>query len=153
MVFPGRLPVLAIVLLSAQGLSRVSPPIGAWFPSASPVAVDAGQNVPPLIRGNLVERELSAGETHSYQVMLATNQYLRVVFDQSGIDVRLTLSDPGGHRVCSLSCRDNGPLSLSAIAKVSGFYRLELMSLEKGLGRGRYELKIEEIRLTTARDK
>jgi hypothetical protein len=43
-----------------------------------------------------VERELSADETHSYEVHLLQGQYARVSVEQRGIDVIVNLQDPGG---------------------------------------------------------
>jgi CHAT domain-containing protein/Tfp pilus assembly protein PilF len=51
-----------------------------------------------------------------------------------------------------LENREREPTPVSAIAIDSGTYRLELQSLEKESVRGRYKLKVTEIRAATTRD-
>src|SRR5262249_25021983 len=49
-------------------------------------------------------------------------------------------------------CRENGPRPVSAIAEVSGTYRLDVRSLENDPAPGRYQVKVEEVRPATALD-
>src|ERR1043166_4866966 len=46
--------------------------------------------------GQLITRELSPGQSHSYQVSLAAGQYAHVLVEQKGIDVVVKLFAPDG---------------------------------------------------------
>src|SRR5512144_1087708 len=46
--------------------------------------------------GQPVERELAGGQNHSFQIDLATGQYVRVKIDQRGIDLVLQVLGPDG---------------------------------------------------------
>jgi CHAT domain-containing protein/tetratricopeptide (TPR) repeat protein len=102
-----------------------------------------------------VERELAGGQSHSYRVVLAAGQYLRAVAEQRGVDVVVTLFGPDGKQVVEVDSPNGtqGQEPLSAIADVSGNYRLEVRSLEKDAPAGQYQIKIEELRPATERDK
>ncbi|HVS31702.1 MAG TPA: hypothetical protein VMS98_09625, partial [Thermoanaerobaculia bacterium] len=72
--------------------------------SATLGALAAGQeNVTPLERGQPVERQLAGGETHSYSLALETGDFLRVVFDQRGIDVVVTVYGPDQQKVVDVN--------------------------------------------------
>src|SRR5262245_53858080 len=48
-------------------------------------------NIIILVPGKPMERQMSGGETHSYQINLRAGQYVHAVIDQRGIDLVLTL--------------------------------------------------------------
>jgi len=63
--------------------------------------------------GKPIERELSGGESHTYQLNVATGQYARVIVEQKGIDVVVSVriiilgqgikpADNGGHGTYSV---------------------------------------------------
>lgn len=94
------------------------------------------------------ERELTAGQTHLYQVSVAAKQFISVVVEQRGIDVALTLCGPDGVRVAKVD-RPNGsfgPEAISIIAEQSGTFTVVLKSLEKSAPPGRYQIKIAQQR-------
>src|SRR3712207_2093618 len=65
----------------------------------SSLAAQSDKDIPPLELGKPIERELAGGQAHSYRIVLAAEQYLRVVADQRGIDVVVTLFGPDGRQV------------------------------------------------------
>jgi hypothetical protein len=85
-----------------------------------------------LTRGTTIERELSGGQTHSYQLSLTEAQYLYVVVDQRGIDVVLVLFSPEGKKLSEVDSPngENGPEELRIIVPGSGIYRLDVQALE-----------------------
>jgi len=101
--------------------------------------------------GKTLEREIPAGEVHTYQIALETGQFLRAVVNQRGIDLVVSAIGPDGQKVAEVDSPNgaNGPEPVSLAAKVSGTYRLEVRSLEKDAKPGRYDIKIEEL-LTAA---
>ncbi|MBC8029922.1 MAG: tetratricopeptide repeat protein [Pyrinomonadaceae bacterium] len=103
--------------------------------------------------GESTTQELSAGEFHSYRITLETNQYLHALVEQHGMEAGVTLYEPSGRILVQLDCRHYGPTPVSLIAETTGTYRMEVRSLEREHVRGRYELKAEEIRPSTEKDK
>ncbi len=112
-------------------------------------------DVPPLELGKPIERELKGGETHTFTVDLSAGQFLRVVVDQRGIDVVVTLFGPDEKQIEQVDSPNGayGPEPLTLLVKVSGRYRIEVGSLEKTTRPGLYEARIETLREATADDK
>ncbi|MBO0719756.1 MAG: tetratricopeptide repeat protein, partial [Blastocatellia bacterium] len=102
-----------------------------------------------------IEREMSGGQSHSYQITLSSGQYFQLVVDQRGIDVVVTLFAPDGRKVSEVDSPNgtSGPETLSAITDAAGIYRIEVRSLEKTAESGRYEIKLVWLRAATTEDK
>lgn len=80
-----------------------------------------------LVPDKPLEREIAAGQTHSYKITLTTGQFVRVLVEQTGCDVALILVAPDGKvAVESKLNRPNGLESLSFEAQASGDYLLRL---------------------------
>src|SRR5437867_2320983 len=67
-----------------------------WQPIRSSNAAKDDKDVPTLEPGKPIDRELGGGQSHFYQIALASGQYLHVVVDQRGIDVIVALFGPDG---------------------------------------------------------
>src|SRR5438876_9906996 len=108
-----------------------------------------------LEKGKPVERVMSGGESHSYQLPLTAGQFVNVVIDQRGIDLILVVFDSNGKQIAEVSAmnRQQGMKLLYLIADASGVYRLEIRSSEKDAPAGSYEVKVEELRVATSQDK
>lgn len=132
-----------------------SPALLTFSPLTVALAVQNDKDIPVLEQGKPVERELSGGQSHSYRIALASGQYIHVLVDQRGIDVVVTLFAPDGKQIVEVDSPNGiqGPEPLSAIADVSGTYRLEVRSFEKSVPTGRYEAKLEELRAEVEQDK
>src|SRR5262249_48529367 len=113
------------------------------------------QNIPRLEPGQPVERELAGGQTHTYQLALAVNQYLRVAVEQKGIDVVVTLFGPNSQKLIEVDSPNGaqGPETGSQGTEAPGNYRLEVRSPEMNAAAGRYEAKIEELRPAGPQDR
>jgi len=104
--------------------------------------------------GKPIERELMAAEAHSYQLGLTAGQYVEVLADQRGIDVTLSAFDPNNKKLIETNMFRVGEAELLAlVAETSGNYRLEVRSVDTTVARGRYELKIKDLRTATEQDK
>jgi CHAT domain-containing protein len=112
-------------------------------------------DVPALEQGKPIARELIGGEAHSYRLTLSAGQFCHVVVDQRGIDVAVALYGSDGERIVEVDSPNdtNGPEPVLLVAGASGSYRLEVRSADKNAPTGRYEVKIEELRTATPRDK
>ncbi|HXD34595.1 MAG TPA: tetratricopeptide repeat protein [Pyrinomonadaceae bacterium] len=126
-----------------------------WVTTAEPRnSAQDNKDTPTLELNKSIERELAGNQSHAYSIALKAGQYLRLVVDQRGIDVVVALFGPGGGKIVEVDSPNGtqGPESLSAIADISGTYRLEVRSLEKDVSAGRYEVKIQELRAATTQD-
>jgi len=86
---------------------------------------------------------------HTYTIALEAGQVLLAVVDQRGIDVVVSVFDPGGTKIAEIDSPNGalGPEPVTIEAKASGIYRLEVRPLVKETS-GRYEARIEAL-LTT----
>jgi CHAT domain-containing protein/tetratricopeptide (TPR) repeat protein len=102
-----------------------------------------------------IEQELKGGEAHKYRVMLAVGQYLEVVVEQKGIDVVIKLFGPDGQKISEVDSPNGtqGPEPASLIASATGYYRLDVISPDKGVAGGRYEIRVGDLRESTAKDR
>ena len=112
-------------------------------------------DVPSLEQGKPIEREIRGGEAHSYRLALVAGQFCHIVVGQRGIDVVAALYGADGEKMVEVDSPSgmNGPELISLVAEASGSYRLEVRSLSKNAPAGRYEVKIEELRAATPRDR
>lgn len=119
-------------------------------------AAQSNKNTPALELGKPIERELAGGQSHTYRIALAKGQFLRVVVDQRGADVLVTLSDPAGKKLTEMDglIGSRGPETVVALAESAGDYLLEVRSLKNDPSlSGRYEARIEALRPATERDR
>jgi CHAT domain-containing protein/lipoprotein NlpI len=77
------------------------------------------------------------------------------VVDQRGVNLLITLYGPDGKKIADIDSPNGaqGPEPVSLIAETSGIYRLELGPWQPRAPKGGYEVKIEELRAATPRDK
>jgi CHAT domain-containing protein/tetratricopeptide (TPR) repeat protein len=90
-----------------------------------------------------VERDLSAGQTHTYQLAPGGEQCVRIAVDQRGIDVAVTVRDLGGQPLVEVNRL--GPRGTELLAWASagpGVYELVVSAPEATPGAGRYELLV-----------
>src|SRR5205823_8383348 len=108
----------------------------------------SNQDVPLLVLDQPIERELARGETHAYRVTLAAGQYLRVMVEQRGVDLSLTLFGPDGRPLTEVDRGgiSEGPEQVSVVAEAAGDYRLEVRRLDQEAAPGRYQVRVAEWR-------
>jgi tetratricopeptide (TPR) repeat protein len=131
----------------------VAPPVQA--PASTRGAAPSAQESISLETGKPIERELSGGQSQFYKITMTSGQYLQVTVGQQGIDVLVALFTPDGKKVgeADIEKATVGTETISTIAEATGAYRIEVRSAEKTAGAGRYEIKVEELREATAKDK
>jgi len=93
---------------------------------ASTAFAQVKDEVRPLVPGQPVEREIAGGESHTDQIALTAGQFVRVVVEQRGIDVKLALAGPDGKPVIEsdLTGIFGLPELLSCEATAPGTYQL-----------------------------
>src|ERR1019366_6967915 len=102
-----------------------------------------------LVPGKPLEREMRGGETHSYWITVAAGQCMQVVVDQRGIDVVLVLYGLNGQKLLEMDSPNSthGPEAASLVAPASGTYRVDVRCLTNGAPPGRYEVRVNPLRL------
>jgi CHAT domain-containing protein/tetratricopeptide (TPR) repeat protein len=122
---------------------------------ADSAAVNQG-DLSALETGKTIEREIAEGEAHAYQLTLAAGQYARVDVNQRDINLSLSAFDSGGKKIVEADMFTIGEtewLALISDASASTTYRLEVRSPDKTAPKGRYEIKVAELRAATPEDK
>src|SRR5437868_1112066 len=91
-----------------------------------PVRRNAG--VRRLEPRTFVDRDLRGHTSHTYELTLESGQFARVVVEQRGIDVVVTLTAPDGHRVAAVDriTGTHGREQLMWIAERDGPYRVDV---------------------------
>jgi CHAT domain-containing protein/Tfp pilus assembly protein PilF len=150
--------ILKIILLVWIGLPVVVWPPDSLATHAGNSARGAAQSADEelsLEPGKPVERELSGGQSHFYKITMAPGQYLQVTVSQQGIDALVALFTPDGKKIGEVDSKQAtvGAETISAIAEVAGAYRIEVRSAEKTAKTGRYEIKVEALKMASAEDK
>jgi CHAT domain-containing protein/tetratricopeptide (TPR) repeat protein len=109
-----------------------------------------------LVVGQPVVREMRGGEQHMYQVSLSAGQYARITVEQKGIDVVLASLGADGRPLLEVDNNLSGTRGMevvSLVAEVSGAYLFNVRSLQKSASVGRYEVRIEDLRVATEADR
>ena len=105
-----------------------------------------------LAAGVPITRELSGGQSHSYQVTLAQGQYLQISVEQRGCDVAVVLrgADGAARAEADFDSGLRGQEILALVTTAACNCQLEVRSKSKTAGR--YILKIEALRAATPHD-
>src|SRR5438874_7284553 len=103
-------------------------------------------DVRELKQGQPIDRELTAGSTHTYKIALSPSQYMHIEVEQLGINVEVALSGPKGEELASLDWwwRERSE-SLWALAESGGDYTLKISAPRQPAETGKYRVKIEKI--------
>src|SRR5438876_11599388 len=103
-------------------------------------------DITELKQGQPIDRELTAGSTHTFRIALSPLQYLHIEVEQLGINVEVSLSGPKGEQLASLDWwwRERSE-SLWALAESGGDYALKISAPRQPAETGKYRVKIEKI--------
>ncbi len=102
------------------------------------------KKVLPLEPKKTIEQEISAGQTHTYEIKAAQNQFLHIIFDQKSVDVVATLYSLDGKKLLEVDNPNirRGPEQIFLITPNAGIYRIEIKAKETG----RYDADLEALR-------
>jgi CHAT domain-containing protein len=113
---------------------------------ATPVRLEPGQKQ---------ERPLAEKETHPYLVRLEAGDYVRIVAEQRGVDLALSLFSPDGKPIVEgvdSPTGDRGAERVSEVATAAGDYRVDVLGTD-GTPKGTYEIRIDERHAATDADR
>jgi tetratricopeptide (TPR) repeat protein len=148
--------VVILFLLSSITASGSSPsPDAVELPAhAVNITGAVAQDVRPLEPGSVTRRELEGGLAHYYVLHLSSAQYVRVVLNQRGIDVVITLIGADGQEILEADSANGtrGQETVSWIADVAGDYRLKVRPKETAPPPSQYEISIVQQRAAAPDD-
>ncbi len=102
-----------------------------------------------------VERELSGGEEHHYQIRLAEGHHAAIVVEQIGIDVTVRLLGTEGRMIMGSDreYRSQREEKIELVAEAAESYCLSVEASSKSAPPGGYRIRIVEIRAATENDR
>jgi CHAT domain-containing protein/tetratricopeptide (TPR) repeat protein len=127
----------------------------SFFTASKNLVQTQAQNLQALELHKPVEREISAGEAHSYALTLTAGQYAKCIAKQQGISIVLKLINANGEKIIEADTNGEaqGDEHLSIIAELAGTYRLDVQASNKTAPGGRYQISLEELRPASEADK
>lgn len=155
---PGALRCLALVLaLSIQFPFSVSAQESAPRRARSPQRATQAE-ARRLDLAAPVVSEIAAGQTNAHLISLDAGQFARIVVEQQGVNVSLSLRTSAGVVLVSVDDLEllKGLEELMFVAEVSGLYRLEVRAANNADDvetAGRYTIRLAELRAATAPDR
>jgi CHAT domain-containing protein len=125
------------------------------FEAGTVVTQNQGRRTEQLEPGKPLERKLAGGQSHQYEIRMNSEEFLRLVVDQRGIDLALVLFGPTGARITEVDNRqrERGLEIVSLIAKEPGVYRIEVRSLRQTDPLGSYQIKLEGLHPASEQDR
>ncbi|MDX2044531.1 MAG: CHAT domain-containing tetratricopeptide repeat protein [Acidobacteriota bacterium] len=113
-----------------------------------------GQEAASLTSGQNIEKNLSGGETHNYQISLKAGQFIRLSAEQRGLDVKIRLAGKDGKQLVEVDLIPEMAANESAcwISETDATYLIAISASEKN-ARGRYALRLEGPRTSTEQDR
>lgn len=137
---------LLLVWLGCQAISAVSAlPLQA--------AVANQQATPTLAPGQTIERDIAAGETHTYEITVEADKFVEFNCEHGELRGVLRLLDPAAKVLSAYDAlAANEPLRVRAITASAGQYRVEFRAFRNQPAR-RYKLNWTAYRAPTERDR
>lgn len=117
--------------------------------SQTPTPTDAA----PLEQGKTVEREISGGEMHAYNLTLAAGAFTHVKVDQNGISVAISVFVDGQRLRIVDNVGVGASEQFSLIAERATTYRFEVAAPDKQSPRAKYAIVVAESHPATEQDK
>jgi CHAT domain-containing protein len=107
-----------------------------------------------LRQGEIISHEM-AGGVDTYKLSVSENQYFHVVVEQLGSALIVALRGPTRAPIVQTQSQSGayGPLYISEIAPTAGDYVLEVSSAETWALPGRYQIKLETVRMPEQSDR
>lgn len=104
--------------------------------------------------GQTVERDVATGDRHIYKIKLSQNQFIKIQALQTGCDIMLALQSPENVNIFEYKDDNyqNGSETQTAAVARAGDYELRIVSFDDPNQKGRYSLKVSELRAATTKE-
>ena len=108
----------------------------------------------PIDPAKPIQRELSGGQKHAFQIGLADGQYAKVLIEQQGIDIVARLLSPDRKLILEIDSdpRRVGEEVLEFTTTGCGACQLTIEPRQRNAAAGRYEVRVAELRAATEKD-
>ena len=108
-----------------------------------------------LDTSSVFERQLARGEEHRYRIALTAGEYLRVIVEQSGIDVVVQTRGADGQVIADFQeeIRREGQESIELAADTSGSYTFVIKPAPAIVAPGSYAIRVASRRAATDADR
>jgi CHAT domain-containing protein/Tfp pilus assembly protein PilF len=108
-----------------------------------------------LEQGKPVERRLSGGESHTYQITLHGGEGAALTLEQRGIDVSIRVSDATGTTIADFDAesRRQGRERAGIVSQEDATYQVKVSARYPRDPEGSYELRVDDIRSATDSDR
>lgn len=117
---------------------------------------NSGQNTAQQLElGKPIERELAGRQSHTYQLRVSANQYVRLTVKQRAIDLKLRFYAPDNKLLIEWDRQPagEGMEELAWVVEAEGNYRLEVVSAVSGAKAEAYEIKWVELRAANEKER
>jgi CHAT domain-containing protein/tetratricopeptide (TPR) repeat protein len=106
-----------------------------------------------LQQGSSVAREIDAKQSHSFEFVLQADQIVTLSISAGDLNFALRLTGPDGDTLQEAMHRRYGTLTWQCVAPTQGRYRITISSLESSARPRAYQLRVEQIKTATRREK
>lgn len=98
-----------------------------------------------MTAGSEILRDLSGGQTHSYQLDLQERQFVRIIVEQRGIDVIISLEDPNGKQISEIDSPNGvgGTEEIPYVAEQTGRFRFIVRSHDESVKAAQYLIRLD----------
>jgi CHAT domain-containing protein/Tfp pilus assembly protein PilF len=112
-------------------------------------------DVAVLDSGALIQRRLSRGEEHRYQLMLTAGEFARVIVEQKGIDVVVTVHGADNNMIDERQeeIRRYGAERVDVVAAKEGIYTLTIVPADGAIDPGEYTIRLDSRRPAASSDR
>jgi CHAT domain-containing protein len=154
---------------SSCGLIKLSLCLTIWLLASTAISLNTRAVIDPpnlaaskgrqesliLELGKPLERELSDGQTHSYQIALSADMLVSVTLKHRGRDAQVKLLTPTGKQITELDPEydKQGKTIISYLARVDGSHQLNVQPARKGAPAVNYVIELVELRAGTENDR
>jgi CHAT domain-containing protein/Tfp pilus assembly protein PilF len=145
----------AVLLASAPSIATCATQNTAAEHAVSSATVQTPPvEITELKPGKPIDRELTGGEKHGYQLSLAVGQLASIAIEHPGIDFTMRLLDgQGTARIVMESKPGEATDVLEFVADRAGVYHLELEASYPKAPAGKYRIRIGELRAASERER
>src|SRR5438270_1905371 len=151
---PCVLAVLVSIFVAQASLSAVALPTQESASHDQNAAPANPEEITELELEKSIERELSAGQKHRYQVKLSAGQFMKTEIRDHGTDVGVVIHFPNGDRLNPWLpvAQPFDVKPVSHLAETAGIYSLDVYASARAVT-GRYEIRLTELRTANEDDR
>jgi CHAT domain-containing protein len=115
--------------------------------------VSNGTDATQISPNSLVHRDIEAGSKQVFRIHVEQGKLLRLVIDKGDLSISTTVYGPTDSKLIEQTSHEFETVEISVPVEITGSYNIEVQSLERSGSNRAYELRVEQLMPTTARDR